>query len=153
MACPSFRLAETAADLKKSRISGGKQPFHAEFRRSLQVLEATGDGIDVRFRSRGWYQNGRIHLQIVPFPEKPAYAVKNFRPEPQGLPFSGQPPAFIIAGIFPGEFFWDRSVREGLQKKASAMSGYQPLTRVRYSPVRVSTRIFSPSSIKGGTMI
>ncbi len=71
--------------------------------------------------------------------------------------FATHIPSFTVAVTRTGP-----ELAEGLSKEpalslskepALSLSKGHPLTRVRYSPVRVSTLIFSPSSTKVGTCI
>jgi hypothetical protein len=54
------------ADLEKSRISGGEQSLHADFRGGMEKVTAGRYGIDVGFW--GWRRNekGGIHFEIPP---------------------------------------------------------------------------------------
>jgi hypothetical protein len=46
---------------------------------------------------------------------------------------------------------WFKPLRNCIKSAEKSMPTPYPLTLVRYSPLRVSTLIFSPSSINGGT--
>ena len=121
-------LAKALRDLKDSGITRRDQPLHAKLGRGLEVPVAAGWRFDMLFG--GWCgdADGGFDLEVVPLVKKLPESPEHCSPRPEGSTLSCQLP-----GLGP----WI----------------HQALTRVRYSPVRVSTRIFSPWSIKVGTRI
>src|SRR5690606_6841733 len=125
--------AEGAADLVDAAAAGGQQPFHGEFRRGLQPEPAGRRGtrpgigqrqaLEVRIAGGGADQHRRLHLQHLPLGKETADGREQRRPPSQVLQAGRRPPGCV----------------------------HYSLTRETYSPVRVSTRITSPSGTNSGT--
>src|SRR5690606_19872004 len=124
---------EDPADLVDATAAGGQQPLHSEFGRGLQpeppVGVRAGAGIgnreagEVRTGGRGAAKPRRLHLEHAALGKKAADGGWDLRPPPQILQAGRRPPELR----------------------------HYTLTRETYSPVRVSTRITSPSGTNSGT--
>jgi hypothetical protein len=65
MLAAPFVLPKTLADLKYAPKSRGQQVLHTQFGGGLQVVTIGWDRIDMGFRRRRRYADGRIDLQVA----------------------------------------------------------------------------------------
>jgi hypothetical protein len=78
-----FLFAETPADLKYSRVSGAKEPFHTEFRGGVQKPPPGLLSINMGFRCWGRNPNRGFDFKIVVLYKKDANGLKDFGSQDQ----------------------------------------------------------------------
>lgn len=67
---PVLLLAETMANLKYAGAPPGEKPFHAQFRRSVQITTFAGERNQIGFGNQDRQPQGGIDFNVVAFEKK-----------------------------------------------------------------------------------